>query len=56
MFALGDLTNDFTMHGGPLPLDEDGRFQFLQLHFHWGSNDYQGSEHTVNGTRYKKNL
>ncbi|KAI1291735.1 Carbonic anhydrase 6 [Halotydeus destructor] len=27
-------------------------FKFEQLHFHWGSNDRTGSEHTINGERY----
>ncbi|KAF5285409.1 hypothetical protein FQA39_LY16663 [Lamprigera yunnana] len=27
-------------------------FKFSQLHFHWGSNDMEGSEHTVDGFRY----
>ena len=26
-------------------------FNLLQLHFHWGRNDYQGSEHQID---YKK--
>lgn len=25
---------------------------FNQLHFHWGMNDEEGSEHTVDGKRY----
>jgi len=28
------------------------KYQFTQLHFHWGSNDSVGSEHTVDGFRY----
>ena len=27
-------------------------YQLLQLHFHWGSVDNQGSEHTLNGKRF----
>ncbi|KAI1291734.1 Carbonic anhydrase 6 [Halotydeus destructor] len=27
-------------------------FKFEQLHFHWGSNDQTGSEHTIDGERY----
>ena len=46
------MPNDFTMQGGPLMLnDENNTFQFLQLHFHWGSTEDQGSEHTVEGRR-----
>ena len=28
-----------------------GDYQIAQLHFHWGGNDNQGSEHTVDGVR-----
>ena len=30
----------------------DGQYQLLQLHFHWGSNNSIGSEHTFDGQRY----
>ena len=33
--------------GGPL----EGEYKILQLHFHWGSNDSVGSEHTLQGQR-----
>lgn len=33
---------------GPL----DGKYVFSQLHFHWGSTDTEGSEHTVDGQHY----
>jgi len=33
------------MFGGRLPSNE--RFEFLQLHWHWGSTDTQGSEHRL---------
>merc|ERR1712088_921696 len=36
--------------GGRLP--EGERFNFLQLHWHWGSNSSQGSEHTLNGKEF----
>lgn len=37
-------------------MDIDGsdfreKLNFLQFHFHWGQNDYQGSEHRID---YKK--
>ncbi|KAF2880446.1 hypothetical protein ILUMI_25724 [Ignelater luminosus] len=32
--------------GGPLL----GNYVFSQLHFHWGCNDMEGSEHTVDGS------
>ena len=28
------------------------RFDFLQLHWHWGSDSSKGSEHTMNGKEY----
>ena len=31
--------------GGPLT----EAYQILQLHFHWGSDDTKGSEHTLDG-------
>merc|ERR1712025_4153 len=30
----------------------NGSYQILQLHFHWGSDDTEGSEHTLNGKEY----
>jgi len=30
---------------GPL----EGNYVFSQVHFHWGSNEQEGSEHTING-------
>ena len=30
------------------------KYEFLQFHFHWGSDDSHGSEHTVDGFRYYK--
>ena len=32
------------LSGGPLK----SKYQFEQLHFHWGLNDKEGSEHTIN--------
>ncbi len=40
-----------TLWGGPLG---DDRFRLEQLHFHWGSEDQRGSEHSINGHRYGK--
>jgi len=34
--------------GGPL----NGEYQFTQFHFHWGSDDTVGSEHTVDDFRF----
>lgn len=33
--------------GGPVP----DKYQFLQFHMHWGSNDLEGAEHVVDGVR-----
>lgn len=37
-----------TLSGGGL----DFTYKFAAFHFHWGSNDLQGSEHAVNGLRF----
>ena len=42
-------TNNYNFTGGPFGNET---YQFLQLHFHWGSTDSQGSEHTIRGNRY----
>merc|ERR1711936_527023 len=36
------------LSGGPLDVD----YQILQLHFHWGSDDSKGSEHTIDGQSF----
>ncbi|CAG0900314.1 unnamed protein product [Darwinula stevensoni] len=36
------------MSGGGLP----GEYAFDRLHFHWGSTEDRGSEHTLHGTRF----
>jgi len=33
-------------------LGEGQSYQMLQLHFHWGADDSQGSEHTINGQEF----
>lgn len=30
----------------------NAKYKFVQLHFHWGATNQNGSEHTVNGKRY----
>lgn len=30
----------------------DDIYQFEKLHFHWGSHDYIGSEHAINGLKF----
>jgi len=44
--------NQGILSGGQLM----GNYQILQLHFHWGANDAQGSEHTVDGKMYPLEL
>ncbi|KAJ9583190.1 hypothetical protein L9F63_022461, partial [Diploptera punctata] len=45
---------DFTpqISGGPL----DGEYVFSQLHFHWGTRDDRGSEHTVSNVSFPMEL
>merc|ERR1712025_1289949 len=40
------------LSGGHLDAD----YQILQLHFHWGSDDTKGSEHTVDGQMFPLEL
>ena len=40
------------LSGGPL----DSPYQVLQLHFHWGADDTQGSEHTLDGQSFPMEL
>lgn len=41
-----------TLSGGGLP----GLFIFAQYHFHWGSDDAKGSEHTIDRVRFPLEL
>lgn len=43
-----DSQDNAVLKGGPL----SDSYRLIQFHFHWGSSDGQGSEHTVN----KKNM
>ena len=36
---------------GRLPAEPGDTFEFAQLHWHWGFEDSQGSEHTVDGMK-----
>jgi len=36
--------------------EADAEYTLLQFHFHWGHNDYQGSEHQVNGKKFPLEL
>lgn len=29
-----------------------GNYRLIQMHIHWGYNDFSGSEHTINGAKY----
>ncbi|XP_050399799.2 carbonic anhydrase 4-like [Patella vulgata] len=47
--AQVDITSgDAFIENGGLP----GKYKLLQLHFHWGSNNDKGSEHTINGEQF----
>ncbi|KAK4289274.1 hypothetical protein Pmani_037744 [Petrolisthes manimaculis] len=41
-----------TFHGGNLHSD----YEFVQFHFHWGSVDTQGSEHSIDGVSFPGEL
>ena len=32
--------------------DLDEQFNLLQFHFHWGFNDFQGSEHLIDAEKF----
>ncbi|XP_066404105.1 carbonic anhydrase 13-like isoform X1 [Molothrus aeneus] len=49
---LGQVCNCLLLTGGPL----SGTYRLRQIHFHWGSNDEAGSEHTVDGMKYAAEL
>uniref|UniRef100_A0A8B9M672 carbonic anhydrase n=1 Tax=Accipiter nisus TaxID=211598 RepID=A0A8B9M672_9AVES len=43
-----DKDNQLVLNGRPLT----GTYRLWQFHFHWGQNDEQGLEHTVDGRKY----
>ncbi|XP_069381262.1 carbonic anhydrase [Paralichthys olivaceus] len=43
-----DDLDSSTLTGGPI----SGTYRLRQFHFHWGSSDDRGSEHTVNGINF----
>ncbi|XP_017261771.1 carbonic anhydrase 1 [Kryptolebias marmoratus] len=47
-----DDTDSSTLRDGPV----SGIYRLKQFHFHWGSTDKTGSEHTVDGTSYPAEL
>jgi len=46
--------NTPTISYGSLP--DNGPYSLAQYHLHWGSDDLQGSEHTINAVRYPMEL
>ena len=42
-------TSSMTISGADLPKDD---YAFWQFHFHWGTANAPGAEHTINGMRY----
>ncbi|XP_053322354.1 carbonic anhydrase 2-like [Spea bombifrons] len=47
-----DSEDKSVLRGGAL----EGTYRLKQFHFHWGSCDGHGSEHTVDGTKYEAEL
>ena len=47
--ASGAVGASSTISGGPLG---DKTYVLDHFHFHWGSSDERGSEHTVDGKQY----
>uniref|UniRef100_F7BGW4 Carbonic anhydrase n=1 Tax=Ornithorhynchus anatinus TaxID=9258 RepID=F7BGW4_ORNAN len=47
-----DSADRSVLKGGPL----SGTYRLIQFHFHWGSCDDKGSEHTVDGVKYAAEL
>lgn len=47
-----DSEDRSVLRGGPV----DGTYRLKQFHFHWGSCDGHGSEHTVDGVKYEAEL
>jgi len=47
-FKLTEILFMLVLKGGPL----EGSYELWQFHAHWGSNNDNGSEHTINGRSY----
>ena len=43
-----DFFRNMKTNGGDLP----GEYTLAQFHFHWGSSDHGGSEHTLEGEQF----
>ncbi|XP_060777341.1 carbonic anhydrase 2-like [Neoarius graeffei] len=50
--TFADDEDTATLTGGPIT----GTYRLKQFHFHWGSSDDKGSEHTVDGKMYPAEL
>ncbi|XP_076826764.1 carbonic anhydrase 1-like [Brachyhypopomus gauderio] len=50
--TFADDTDSSTLTGGPV----SGTYRLKQFHFHWGSSDHKGSEHTVDSRVYPAEL
>ena len=46
---MSNINQDVFKIGGS---DFDESFELLQFHFHWGYNNYQGSEHLIDGEKF----
>lgn len=51
--VLQEGKNDVLISGGPLG---EVVYAFEQLHFHWGENDWEGSEDKINNQSYAMEL
>ncbi|OQV13371.1 putative Carbonic anhydrase 14 [Hypsibius exemplaris] len=40
------------LHAGGL----NAKYEFIQMHFHWGEDDFEGSEHRINSRKYPLEL
>ncbi|XP_004474816.1 carbonic anhydrase 2 [Dasypus novemcinctus] len=47
-----DSQDKAVLKGGPLT----GTYRLIQFHFHWGSSDHEGSEHSVDKQKYAAEL
>jgi len=48
-FSVDLAEEEYIFYGGPFGNEQ---YQFDQLHFHWGSDDTKGSEHTIKGKQF----
>lgn len=48
-----NISKECVLSGGPLG---STKYKLVQFHFHWGHEDKDGSEHTINGAMYPSEL